>query len=174
MVGALGSARLADALGRRRLIVVAGVLFGVGCLIAAPAGSLAVIIAGRLVMGLAVGALSMTVPIYLSEIAPARVRGALSGLNQLVISSGILVAYLINLGFDGTGQWRYSFGLALVPAIALVVGVYLQPESPRWAAPQSRWPPSRVGRVTCSLACSSPCWPAAAPDSCSTCSLSSA
>jgi hypothetical protein len=56
--------------------------------------------------------------------APARMRGALSGLNQLMISCGILVAYLINLGFDGTGQWRYSFGLALAPAIPLAgVGV---------------------------------------------------
>jgi sugar porter (SP) family MFS transporter len=144
MVGALGSARLADALGRRRLIVVAGVLFGIGCLIAALAGSLAVIIAGRFVMGLAVGALSMTVPIYLAEIAPARVRGALSGLNQLMISGGILVAYLINLGFDGTGQWRYSFGLALVPAVVLVVGVYFQPESPRWLTSRGRTDEARA------------------------------
>lgn len=102
------------------------------------------IIAGRLVMGLAVGALSITVPIYLSEIASARVRGALSGLNQLMISSGILVAYLINLCFDGTGQWRYSFGLALVPAVALVVGVYFQPESPRWLMGRGRTDEARA------------------------------
>ncbi|HEX3782848.1 MAG TPA: sugar porter family MFS transporter [Pseudonocardiaceae bacterium] len=138
MIGALGSARLADRLGRRKLVVGAGALFGVGCLIAALAGSLTVIVAGRLVMGLAVGALSMTVPIYLSEIAPARVRGALSGLNQLMISTGILVAYLINLGLDGQGQWRYAFGLAVVPAVALIIGVYFQPESPRWLMRQGR------------------------------------
>lgn len=132
MIGALGCVRLADALGRRRLVVAAGAVFGVGCLISALAPNLAVIVTGRLVMGLAVGALSTTVPIYLSEIAPARARGALSGLNQLMISSGILIAYLINLGLSGAGEWRYAFGLALVPAIALVIGVYFQPESPRW------------------------------------------
>ncbi len=132
MIGALGCARLADALGRRGLVVVAGTVFALGCLVAAIAPNLAIIVTGRFVMGLAVGALSVTVPIYLSEIAPARVRGGLSGLNQLMISSGILVAYLVNLGLSGPGQWRYAFGLALVPAIALVIGVYFQPESPRW------------------------------------------
>jgi sugar porter (SP) family MFS transporter len=138
MAGALGCGRLADVLGRRRLVVVAGVVFAVGCLVAAVAPNLAVIVTGRFVMGLAVGALSMTVPIYLSEIAPARARGSLSGLNQLMISSGILIAYVINLGLDGAGQWRYAFGLALVPAIALVIGVYFQPESPRWLMRQGR------------------------------------
>jgi sugar porter (SP) family MFS transporter len=132
MIGALGCGRLADAVGRRGLVVVAGAVFGLGCLVAALAPNLAIIVSGRFVMGLAVGALSMTVPIYLSEIAPARVRGALSGLNQLMISSGILVAYLVNLALSEPGQWRYAFGLALVPTIALVIGVYFQPESPRW------------------------------------------
>lgn len=132
MVGSLSAARLADRLGRRGLVLVSGVVFGIGCAVASVAPNLEVIIAGRLVMGLAVGALSMTVPIYLSEIAPARTRGALSGLNQLMISSGILVAYLINLALNGHGQWRIAFAFALVPAIALVVGVYFQPESPRW------------------------------------------
>ena len=150
MVGALGCGRLADALGRRRLVVVAGAVFAVGCLIAAVAPNLAIIVAGRFVMGLAVGALSMTVPIYLSEIAPARARGSLSGLNQLMISSGILIAYLINLGLEGAGQWRYAFGLALVPAIALVIGVYFQPESPRWLMRQGRVDEARavLARVT--------------------------
>ena len=138
MVGALSAAPIADRAGRRGLVLVAGVVFGAGALIAALAGTVAIVIAGRLVMGLAVGALSMTVPIYLSEIAPARIRGALSGLNQLMISSGILIAYLINLGLHGTGQWRIAFGLAIVPAIALVAGVYFQPESPRWLVSHGR------------------------------------
>jgi sugar porter (SP) family MFS transporter len=150
MIGALGCARLADAMGRRGLVVVAGAVFGVGCLIAAVAPDLAIIVTGRFVMGLAVGALSTTVPIYLSEIAPARVRGALSGLNQLMISSGILVAYLINLGLSGAGQWRYAFGLALVPAVALVIGVYFQPESPRWLMKRGRVGDARavLARIT--------------------------
>ena len=150
MIGALACARLADALGRRRLVVVAGAVFALGCLIAALAPGLAIIITGRFVMGLAVGALSMTVPIYLSEIAPARARGALSGLNQLMISTGILVAYLINLGLSGSGEWRWAFGLALVPAIALVIGVQFQPESPRWLIRTGRIDEARavLARIT--------------------------
>lgn len=150
MIGALGGGRLADAMGRRGLVVAAGAVFGVGCLIAAVAPDLAIIVTGRFVMGLAVGALSMTVPIYLSEIAPARARGALSGLNQLMISSGILVAYLVNLGLSGAGQWRYAFGLALVPAVALVIGVYFQPESPRWLMRRGRVEQARavLARIT--------------------------
>ncbi|HEY4458738.1 MAG TPA: sugar porter family MFS transporter [Pseudonocardiaceae bacterium] len=150
MIGALGCARLADRIGRRGLVVAAGAVFGVGCLVAAVAPNLAIIVTGRFVMGLAVGALSMTVPIYLSEIAPARVRGALSGLNQLMISSGILIAYLINLGLSDGGEWRVAFGLALVPAVALVIGVYFQPESPRWLIRQGREDDARavLARIT--------------------------
>jgi sugar porter (SP) family MFS transporter len=150
MIGALGCARLADRIGRRGLVVAAGAVFGVGCLVAAVAPNLAIIVTGRFVMGLAVGALSMTVPIYLSEIAPAKARGALSGLNQLMISSGILVAYLINLRLSEGGEWRVAFGLALVPAIALVMGVYFQPESPRWLMRQGREDEARavLARIT--------------------------
>ena len=150
MIGALGCARLADAVGRRRLVVAAGAVFGVGCLVAAVAPNLGIIVTGRFVMGLAVGALSMTVPIYLSEIAPARARGALSGLNQLMISSGILIAYLINLGLSSGAQWRVAFALALVPAIALVIGVYFQPESPRWLMRRGREDEARLvlARIT--------------------------
>ncbi|HWC80339.1 MAG TPA: sugar porter family MFS transporter [Pseudonocardiaceae bacterium] len=138
MVGALAASPLADRFGRRWLVLVSGTVFGIGSLIAASAANVGVIITGRVVMGLAVGALSMAVPIYLSEIAPARLRGALSGMNQLMISSGILIAYLVNLGLDHTGQWRIAFGLAVVPAIALVIGVYFQPESPRWLVKHGR------------------------------------
>jgi sugar porter (SP) family MFS transporter len=138
MAGSLLAGPLADRFGRRGLVLYSGVVFGLGALVTASAGNVGVIVSGRLVMGLAVGALSMTVPIYLSEIAPARVRGARAGLNQLMISSGILIAYLVNLALDGHGQWRIAFGLALVPAIALVIGVYFQPESPRWLVKHGR------------------------------------
>ncbi|MQA10923.1 MAG: sugar porter family MFS transporter [Pseudonocardiaceae bacterium] len=138
MLGALSAGRLADRRGRRGLVLLAGAVFAVGCLIASVAPNLELIVIGRFVMGLAVGALAATVPIYLAEIAPAKHRGALSGLNQLMISTGILAAYLVNVAFDDAGQWRWSFGLALVPAIALLIGVYRQPESPRWLVKMGR------------------------------------
>jgi MFS family permease len=89
MIGALGSGALSERYGRRRLVLAAGVLFAAGALVAALAPELWTLLAGRLVMGLAIGALSVSVPIYLSEITPPATRGALSGLNQLMISTGM-------------------------------------------------------------------------------------
>ncbi len=137
MIGALGCGGLSDRFGRRRVVLGAGVLFA-GALVAALAPSFAVLLTGRLVMGLAVGALSVSVPIYLSEITPPASRGGLSGLNQLMISSGILVAYLVDLALGPAHAWRWMFGLALVLAAALLAGLAFQPESPRWLVRQGR------------------------------------
>ncbi|HEX3753335.1 MAG TPA: sugar porter family MFS transporter [Streptosporangiaceae bacterium] len=138
MIGALGSGALSQAYGRRRLVMVAGAVFAAGALVAALAPELWTLLAGRLVMGLAIGALSVSVPIYLSEITPPATRGALSGLNQLMISTGILVAYLVDLGLSSAHAWRPMFGLAVVPAAALLAGLVFQPESPRWLVRQGR------------------------------------
>lgn len=138
MVGALGCGGLTDRFGRRFVVLVSGVLFGVGALGAAVAPGVATIIFFRFVMGLAVGAASVTVPVYLSEIAPARSRGALSGLNQLMISIGILLAYLVNLALSPAEAWRWMFGLGAVPAVLLLVGAWFQPESPRWLLKKGR------------------------------------
>jgi len=121
-----------------------GVLFAAGALAASLAPGLAVLLTGRLVMGLAVGALSVSVPIYLSEITPAASRGGLSGLNQLMISTGILVAYLVDLALGPAHAWRWMFGLALVPAAALLAGLWFQPESPRWLVRQGRLEEARA------------------------------
>jgi sugar porter (SP) family MFS transporter len=138
MIGALGCVALSDRFGRRPVVLVAGLVFLVGALGAAFTPSFALLLTARLVMGLTVGALSVTVPIYLSEIAPAHARGRLSGLNQLCISSGILVAYLVDLGFESSKSWRWMFGLAAVPAVVLLLGLLRQPESPRWLVKQGR------------------------------------
>jgi sugar porter (SP) family MFS transporter len=138
MIGALGCGGLSERYGRRRVVLAAGVLFSAGALVASLAPVLWVLLAGRLVMGVAIGALSVSVPIYLSEITPPASRGALSGLNQLMISTGILVAYLVDLGLGSSHAWRWMFGLALVPAVALMTGLIFQPESPRWLVRQGR------------------------------------
>jgi sugar porter (SP) family MFS transporter len=144
MIGALGCGALSDRFGRRRVVMGAGVLFGVGALVAALAPVLAVLLTGRLVMGLAVGALSVSVPIYLSEITPPAKRGGLSGLNQFMISTGILVAYLVDLALGPAHAWRWMFGLALVPAVALLAGLAFQPDSPRWLVQQGRTDEARA------------------------------
>jgi MFS family permease len=130
MIGALGCGALSDRFGRRRVVLGAGVLFGAGALVAALAPAFATLLAGRLVMGLAVGALSVSVPIYLSEITPPASRGGLSGLNQLMISTGILVAYLVDLALGPAHAWRWMFELATLlrtPALrrVLLTGVGL-------------------------------------------------
>jgi sugar porter (SP) family MFS transporter len=144
MIGALGCGGVSQRYGRRRVVMGSGLLFAVGALVASLAPGLGVLLAGRLVMGLAVGALSVSVPIYLSEITPASSRGGLSGLNQLMISMGILVAYLIDLALGPSHAWRWMFGLALVPAAALLAGLWFQPESPRWLVRQGRLDEARA------------------------------
>jgi sugar porter (SP) family MFS transporter len=144
MIGALGCGAASDRFGRRRVVLGSGVVFGIGALVASLAPVLAVLLTGRLVMGLAVGALSVSVPIYLSEITPPATRGGLSGLNQLMISTGILVAYLVDLALGPAHAWRWMFGLALVPAVALLIGLAFQPESPRWLVRQGRTDEARA------------------------------
>ncbi|HEV3362179.1 MAG TPA: sugar porter family MFS transporter [Pseudonocardiaceae bacterium] len=138
MIGALGCGRITDRVGRRTVVLGAAVLFGLGAIGAALAPNLFWILAFRLIMGLAVGTASVTVPVYLSEISPASRRGSLSGLNQLMISSGILVAYLVNLALAPAQAWRWMFGLAAIPAVLMLIGGYFQPESPRWLIKKGR------------------------------------
>ena len=73
-----------------------------------------------------------TVPVYLTEMAPTELRGSLGSLNQLMITIGILAAYLVNYAFADMGAWRWMLGLAVVPSLILLIGVAFMPESPRW------------------------------------------
>lgn len=136
MFGAGGVGRVTDRLGRRRAILISAAIFAVGAIGSALAPNPIVLIAFRLMLGLGVGGSSTVVPIYLSEMAPARMRGALSSLNQLMIVIGILLAYLVDYAFSFSGNWRLMFGLALLPAVVLLVGMYFMPETPRWLLKQ--------------------------------------
>ncbi|TWH19309.1 sugar porter family MFS transporter [Prauserella rugosa] len=138
MVSALGCGPVSDRVGRKPIVFVAGFVFAIGAVLAGIAPNALVVILSRFIMGLAVGTASVMVPIYLSELAPARARGKLSGLNQLMISSGILVAYLVNLALSPAGAWRWMFALAAVPAVVMMIGVRFQPESPRWLVRKGR------------------------------------
>jgi len=131
MFGAAFAGRLSDRLGRRRLIIGAGVVFTGGALLAAFAPSVGVLIAARFILGLAVGSAALVVPLYLSEIAPTKIRGAISSLNQLMIVIGILAAFIVNAILASSGNWRLMLGLAAVPAVALLVGMIFMPETPR-------------------------------------------
>ncbi|MQY29780.1 sugar porter family MFS transporter [Nocardia aurantia] len=132
VIGALFAGRLADRYGRRPTIMVAAVVFTVAVLGCAFAPNYPAMVVARFVTGIAVGISSATVPTYLSELAPTRVRGALSTLNQLMIVSGILIAYIVDWALSDAGNWRLMFGLAAVPAVILFAGLFSLPETPRW------------------------------------------
>jgi MFS transporter, SP family, major inositol transporter len=142
-VGALVCGRLNDTLGRKKTLTMLAVLFFVGTLGGVFAPTLAVMIPSRVILGFAVGGASVTVPVYLSELAPTERRGSLAGRGELAIVIGQLLAFAIN-AIIGTvwgeypGVWRYMLAVAAIPAVALFVGMLRMPESPRWLISKER------------------------------------
>ena len=130
--GATLSGRLTDLRGRKRTIFGTACLFGVGSILCAVAPSPVILIAGRIAVGLAIGVASYTAPLYIGEIAPPKLRGGLVTLNQLAITVGILLAYVVDATFAPSGNWRWMFGFGLFPVLALGCGIAFLPESPRW------------------------------------------
>jgi SP family galactose:H+ symporter-like MFS transporter len=126
------SGRLADRLGRRTVLLIASLFFIVGSLVGAFATSVVVLVISRFVLGLAIGVASFTAPLYISEIAPPNVRGRLVGLNQLAITLGILLSYVVDFSFAKSRQWDWMIGLGAVPGLLLALGMFFLPESPRW------------------------------------------
>ncbi|CAH0128929.1 sugar porter family MFS transporter [Peribacillus sp. NPDC101481] len=134
--GALAG-QLSDRLGRRKMILISSIIFAVGSILAgiSPHKGLLFMIVARILLGLAVGAASALVPAYMSEMAPARLRGRLSGINQTMIVSGMLLSYIVAYllkDLPGTMAWRLMLSLAAVPALILFIGVSRLPESPRF------------------------------------------
>ena len=97
----------------------------------------------RFLVGIAVGGSSATVPTYLAELAPAKTRGMLSSLNQIMIVTGILLAYIVDWAFSFSANWRAMLAAAIVPAIALLIGMIFLPETPRWLLARGHEEPAR-------------------------------
>ncbi|WP_380180310.1 sugar porter family MFS transporter [Kalamiella sp. sgz302252] len=133
-VGAVGSGWMSSHLGRKKSLMIGAILFVIGSLWSAMAGSADMLIVARVLLGLAVGVASYTAPLYLSEIAPEKIRGSMISLYQLMITIGILGAYLSDTAFSYTGEWRWMLGVITIPAALLLVGVCFLPNSPRWLA----------------------------------------
>jgi len=138
MAGALIAGRLSDRIGRKPTIMITAAVFVLGVLLAAFTPAYLVLLVARVVIGLAVGSSSMVVPLYIGEIAPPRFRGGLVSLNQLAITLGILISYLVDYGLSSSGNWRLMFGLAAVPAVLLFAGILTQRESPYWLIERGR------------------------------------
>lgn len=142
--GAILAGPLSDWLGRRRLLLVTAILFGVSAIGTAVPANLTQFVFFRILGGLAVGAAALVAPIYIAEIAPAHLRGRLVSLQQIAIISGMVVVAIVNwfiaLQGDHTWNvywgWRWMFGSETLPALLFLFCLGLVPESPRWLAKQ--------------------------------------
>ena len=133
VVGAWFASNGADRYGRRTLILISAAIFIAGALVSAFAPGAFVLIVSRVVIGAGIGVASAVAPVYISEVAPADMRGSLVTFFQLSVTVGILVAYLVGYAFTDVGDgWRWMLGLGAVPALALALGIMRLPRSPRW------------------------------------------
>lgn len=132
VLGAIVGAVLGDRLGRRLSIVSATFLFLVGTVIVSVATGMNSFVIGRLLIGAAIGVASFMVPLYISEMAPASIRGGMVSLNQLAVTVGILASYGVNYVFSHSENWHAMFAVGALPGLVLIIGMYLLPESPRW------------------------------------------
>jgi SP family arabinose:H+ symporter-like MFS transporter len=157
IIGVAFSGELSDRLGRKKPLLLAAVLFLLSALGCALLPTLSWIIVARVMGGIGIGVASNVVPLYISEIAPARIRGRLITYYQFALTFGILVAYLTNAGLlnyalgagntNDTGAWhailvgetwRGMFGIGAIPAVLFLLGLFLVPESPRWLIQKDR------------------------------------
>lgn len=132
MIGALFGGLFVDKLGRRVTLIVASIVFVVGSTSTALSPFVWWLIGSRFVVGLGVGVASYIGPMYISELAPPKMRGSLVTLNQLYITSGILVAYLVDLALSPWGLWRWMFAVHVIPAAVLGISMFFLPSSPRF------------------------------------------
>lgn len=138
LVGTLAAGPIGDSFGRRLLIMMSSIIFVLGVGLVLAAHSFAVILSARLLLGAGVGLVSVAVPLYVAEIVPAADRGKYMTFFQLLLTFGILLAYVVDLWFTPTGNWRGMFAIVLVPALIMLAGIFVLPESPRWLLARNR------------------------------------
>ncbi|EJD07134.1 sugar transporter [Fomitiporia mediterranea MF3/22] len=139
--GAAASGWWNDRFGRKRTIQIGCIWALWGCAMQGGANNVATLLIGRIVAGVAIGCLSMTVPLYNTEIAPPKIRGFIVGLAQQMIGIGFVVANWVGYGsqfIDSNTSWRLPLSLQLIPAFLLLVGVNFLPYSPRWLLEKNR------------------------------------
>jgi len=120
-------------------LIMAGIIYVVGGLGAAISQEVWQLLIARFTLGIAVGTASFVAPMYIAELVPKRVRGGLVSFNQLMITIGILLAYISSWVFkDVAGDWRWMFAVAAVPGAVLAIGMLFMPYSPRWLVEQGR------------------------------------
>ncbi|KAL1534840.1 sugar transporter ERD6-like 6 [Salvia divinorum] len=130
MVGAIASGQISEYIGRKGSLMIAAIPNIIGWLCISFAKDYSFLYMGRLLEGFGVGIISYTVPVYIAEIAPQNLRGALGSVNQLSVTIGILLSYLLGLFVE----WRLLAVLGILPCLILIPGLFFIPESPRWLA----------------------------------------
>jgi SP family galactose:H+ symporter-like MFS transporter len=132
LFGSLAGGDLADRLGRKRTVLVAGAMFTLGAIVQALAQGTVVLVAGRLIVGAGVGVAAVAAPLYAAELAPARLRGRFVSAYQLAITVGIFLAYQVDAWLSASDAWRIMLGASAVPGLLLFAAALVAPESPRW------------------------------------------
>jgi sugar porter (SP) family MFS transporter len=138
VIGAAVSGILADRFGRKRSIIVTALIFSVASIGSAVSAGIGQLMACRFFIGIAIGVASFAAPLYISEVSPPKIRGALVSFNQLMITCGIVLSYIVDYLLSGEEQWRWMLGLGAVPAVILFFGMMFLPFSPRWLVAQGR------------------------------------
>lgn len=157
IIGVAFAGELSDRFGRKKLLMLSAILFLCSAIGTAGSADYTLLILARMMGGMGVGVASIVAPLYISEIAPAAIRGRLVTFYQLAITAGILVAYLTNAGLlslslsyqhQSLGEllnyivvqevWRSMLGLGVIPSLLFLIGLCFVPESPRWLIYQGR------------------------------------
>lgn len=137
-LGALANGWLSFRLGRKYSLLAGGLLFAAGSLGSAFASTVEILLISRVFLGVAVGIASYTAPLYLSEMADEKVRGKMISMYQLMVTLGIVLAFLSDTAFSYSGNWRAMLGILALPALILIAMVLFLPDSPRWLAEKGR------------------------------------
>ena len=146
VIGALGSGKLSDYLGRKKMIIINAIIFTIGAVGCAYSHSISILISMRIIVGIAIGITSYVVPMYIAEVSPAAHRGSLVTLNQLMITIGLLASYIADYFFSNntnTESWRNMFLIGFVPSLILLIGMFFLPETPRWLISKNRFEEGR-------------------------------
>lgn len=141
VLGALLGGRLSDAFGRKKIILIAAIVFATGAFWSGMAESATQLLISRLYLGIAIGVSSFAVPLYIAEISPTKIRGILVSLFQFMITIGILVSFLSDSALadnNNIESWRPMFFMGIIPAVILFIGTFFLPETPRWLMSKGR------------------------------------
>jgi len=139
VIGAATNGVLADIFGRKKIIMATAVIFISGSILCGLAPNVYVLIASRILVGLAVGIVNFVIPLYLSEISPKAIRGTLVSLYQWAITAGILFSYFINAAFaNAVYNWRWMLLAGVLPGVVLLVGMCFMSDTPRWLVSKNK------------------------------------